>query len=134
MSASDAYFGGQQHSGADFRLRNGGGQVTVHSVAVKVSGDGVPDAADFAPPVRITSPAAGATVTRAPDVRGAAEPGAKVTVTADGTPVHRPGPDDGTWTCTASRRPPRGSHTLTATAQDATATPARSEPVTVTIG
>ncbi|WP_432759749.1 transposase [Actinacidiphila sp. ITFR-21] len=36
-----------------FRLRDGGGQVTVHSVSVQISGDGVPDAADFAPPVTV---------------------------------------------------------------------------------
>ena len=32
VSATDAYFGDQEHSAADFRLRRGSGQITVHSV------------------------------------------------------------------------------------------------------
>ncbi|MDT4960193.1 MAG: hypothetical protein QOD31_3992, partial [Pseudonocardiales bacterium] len=36
--------------------------VTVHSVVVSISGDGVPTITDFPPPVQITSPASGATV------------------------------------------------------------------------
>jgi hypothetical protein len=135
VTVSDAYFGGQQHSAADFRLRNGGGQLTVHSVAVKVSGDGVPNAADFAPPVAFTSPAAGATVDPSPALAGTSEPGAKVTVTAEGsTPVcTATAADDGTWTCTAAQALAAGSHTLTASAQDATGTPAKEGTVAVTV-
>ncbi|MYS21221.1 hypothetical protein GA0115240_127717 [Streptomyces sp. DvalAA-14] len=134
VTASDAYFGGQEHSGADFRLRNGGGQVTVHSVTVKISGDGVPNATDFAPPVTITSPAAGATVTATPAVSGTAEPDATVTVKAeDSTLCTATVADDGTWSCTASAALAAGAHTLTATAGDVTATPAAPATAAVTV-
>ncbi len=134
VSAPDAYFGGQQHSGADFRLRNGGGQVTVHAVAVKVSGDGVPDASPFAPPVTVTAPAAGATVTATPTVTGTAEPGAEVTVTAEGARVCAAAADDGgAWTCTAPDALGSGGHTLTATAADPTGTQAAAGTVEVTV-
>jgi hypothetical protein len=135
VSASDAYFGGKQHSAADFRLRNGGGQVTVHSVVVKISGDGVPNVTDFAPPVAITSPVASATVTAGPTVSGTSEPDAKVTVTAEGTPVcTATSSDDGTWTCSSSTTVlAAGQHTLTATAVDVTATPAAAATVVVTV-
>jgi hypothetical protein len=134
VSASDAYFGGKQHSAADFRLRNGGGQVTVHSVVVKVSGDGVPNVTRFAPPVTITSPEAGATVTGSPAVSGTSEPDAKVTVTAEGTPVcATSASDDGTWTCSSSATLAAGQHTLTATAEDVTHTPAAAATVAVTV-
>ncbi|GII30123.1 Ig-like domain-containing protein [Planotetraspora mira] len=134
VSASDAYFGGQQHSGADFRLRNGGGQVTVHSVVVKVSGDGVPNVTHFAPPVTITSPEAGATVAGTPTVSGTSEPDAKVTVTAEGAPVcTATASDDGTWTCSSSATLGAGQHTLTATAQDVTSTPAAAATVAITV-
>ncbi|CAG7647484.1 Ig-like domain-containing protein [Actinacidiphila bryophytorum] len=133
VTATDAYFGGQQHSAADFRLRNGGGQVTVHSVAVKISGDGVPNAADFAPPITIGSPAAGDTVGTAPAVSGSAEPGATVTVTSDGAALCTAAvADDGTWTCTGSGGLAAGPHVLTATAQDPTGTPAQAATVAVT--
>jgi hypothetical protein len=134
VSASDAYFGGLQHSGADFRLRNGGGQVTVHSVVVKISGDGVPNVTDFAPPVAITSPVAGATVTAGATVSGSSEPDAKVTVTAEGTPVcTATASDDGTWTCSLSTALAAGQHTLTAKADDVTATPAAAATVAITV-
>ncbi|WP_371780495.1 Ig-like domain-containing protein [Streptosporangium subroseum] len=134
VSVSDAYFGGQQHSDADFRIRNGGGQVTVHSVVVKVIGDGVPDVTRFAPPVTITSPVAGTTVTAEPTVSGSSEPDAKVTVTAEGTPVcTATASDDGTWTCSSSTALVAGEHTLTATATDVTATPAAAATVAVTV-
>lgn len=134
VSVSDAFFGGQQHSAADFRLRNGGGQVTVHSVAVKISGDGVPDVTDFAPPVTITSPAAGATVTSGPAVSGTSEPDAEVTVKAeDSTLCTVTAADDGTWTCTPSTALAAGPHTLTATAADPTSTPAKEATVAVTV-
>jgi hypothetical protein len=54
VTATDAYFGGQQHSAADFRLRNGSGQVTAHSVEVTIAGDGVPNVTDFPPPTGST--------------------------------------------------------------------------------
>jgi hypothetical protein len=134
VSASDAYFGGQQHSGADFRLRNGGGQVTVHSVAVTISGDGVPDAVHFAPPVAITAPAAGATVPASPTVSGTAEPGAAVTVADGATPVCAATADDaGVWSCTAPAALASGSHTLVASAKDPTVTPAAPANVTITV-
>jgi hypothetical protein len=60
VTGTDAYFGNRQNGGADFRLRNGGGQVTVHSVAVTISGDGVANVTDFPPPAAITSPRASA--------------------------------------------------------------------------
>ena len=134
VSASDAYFGGQQHSAADFRLRNGGGQVTVHSVAIKISGDGVPDSTAFAPPVTITSPAADATVTSTPAVSGTSEPDAAITVRdADTSVCTTTAADDGSWTCTASAALPAGPHTLTATATDPTSTPAAPATVEVTV-
>ncbi|WP_127356895.1 Ig-like domain-containing protein [Actinacidiphila soli] len=134
VSASDAYFGGLQHSGADFRLRNGGGQVTVHSVVVKITGNGVPDVTDFAPPVTITSPKVGATVTAGPTVSGTSEPDAKVTVTAEGAPVcTATAADDGTWTCSSSKDLTPGQHTLTAAATDVTATPAAAATVAITV-
>ncbi|NJP45328.1 Ig-like domain-containing protein [Actinacidiphila epipremni] len=134
VTAGDAYFGGQQHSAADFRLRNGGGQVTVHSVAVEISGDGVPDRTLFAPPVQITAPAAGDTVGAAPEVRGTAEPGATVAVTADGAALcTAPAGEDGTWSCTAAAALAAGAHTLTAAATDPTATPAQPASVAVTV-
>ncbi|MDX6352517.1 MAG: alpha-L-fucosidase 2, partial [Streptomyces sp.] len=134
VSASDAYFGGLQHSGADFRLRNGGGQLSVHSVVVKITGNGVPDVTHFAPPVTITSPKAGATVTSAPTVSGTSEPDAKVTVTAEGATVcTATALDDGTWTCSASADLTSGQHTLTASAADVTATPAAADTVAITV-
>ncbi|MFG1810886.1 Ig-like domain-containing protein [Streptomyces sp. NPDC049040] len=133
VTVTDAYFGGQQHSAADFRLRNGGGQVTVHSVAVKISGDGVPNVTDFAPPVAISSPAAGDTVATAPAVSGSAEPGATVTVTSDGTPLCTADvADSGSWTCTGSGALAAGPHTFKATAADPTGTPAEAATVAVT--
>ncbi|MFJ2958975.1 Ig-like domain-containing protein [Streptomyces sp. NPDC087270] len=137
VTVADAYFGGQQHSAADFRLRNGGGQVTVHSVAVKITGDGVPDTAAFAPPVTLTSPAPGATVSATPALAGTSEPDAQVTVTAeDSTPVcAATAADDGTWTCTPSQAQAltAGPHTLTASAKDPTGTPAKDADVAVTV-
>ncbi|MCA1218516.1 Ig-like domain-containing protein [Streptomyces sp. 8L] len=134
VNVPDASFGGGQHSAPHFRIRNGGGQVTVHSVAVRVGGAGMPDLSDFPPPVKITSPAGGAAVTGAFAVRGTAEPGARVTVRADDADLcAASASDDGTWTCTASAAPAAGQHALTASAEDATSTPARSDPVTVTV-
>ncbi|WP_433890342.1 Ig-like domain-containing protein [Streptomyces sp. CA-111067] len=134
VTASDAYFGGQQHSAADFRLRNGGGQVTVHSVAVKISGDGVPDSAPFAPAVTISSPAAGSTVTATPAVTGTSEPDATVTVRdGDASVCTTTASDSGSWTCTPSAPLAAGPHTLTAGATDPTATAAPSATVTVTV-
>jgi hypothetical protein len=134
VAASDAYFGGAQHSSADFRLRNGGGQVTVHSVVVSISGDGVPTVTDFPPPVNITSPAAGATVTTTPTVSGSAEPDATVTVKAEGAAVcTATASDTGSWSCTAATALSDGPHSLTATSADVTSTPASSSPVPVTV-
>ncbi|WP_055585947.1 Ig-like domain-containing protein [Streptacidiphilus griseoplanus] len=134
VSAPDAYFGGQQHSGADFRLRNGAGQVTVHSVVVRISGDGVPDVTDFAPPVTVTSPATGATVAARPTVSGTGEPDAQVTVEADGSALCTATvSDSGDWSCTASRDLSTGGHKLTATATDVTATPAAAASLAVTV-
>jgi hypothetical protein len=135
VSAADAYFGGAQHSSADFRLRNGGGQVTVHSVVVSISGDGVPTVTSFPPPVRITSPAPGATVaTATPTVSGTAEPDATVTVDADGSAVcTATASDSGDWSCTLSTRLSAGQHSLTASSTDVTATPASSSPVQITV-
>ncbi|WP_377272914.1 Ig-like domain-containing protein [Peterkaempfera sp. SMS 1(5)a] len=134
VSASDAYFGGQQHSAADFRLRNGGGQVTVHSVVVKISGDGVPNVTDFAPPVTITSPEAGATVAADPTVSGTSEPDARITVKADGTTLcTATASDAGVWSCSGTQALAAGEHTLTATATDATATPAAAASLSVTV-
>ncbi|HEX3963678.1 MAG TPA: Ig-like domain-containing protein, partial [Trebonia sp.] len=134
VSATGAYFGGKQHSAADFRLRNGSGQVTVHSVAVKISGDGVANVTDFAPAVAITSPAAGATVTTTPAVSGTSEPDATVTVDASGTAIcTATASDTGAWSCTPSAPLGDGAYTLTATAADAVASPATSPPVQVTV-
>ncbi len=134
VTATGAYFGGDQHSAADFRLRNGGGQVTVHSVAVTISGDGVPNVTDFAPAVAITSPAAGATVTTTPTVSGTSEPDAAVTVDASGTAIcTATASDSGAWSCTPSAPLGDGAYTLTATAADAVASPVTSPPVQVTV-
>jgi hypothetical protein len=135
VSAADAYFGGGQHSAADFRLRNGGGQVTVHSVVVTISGDGVPTVTDFPPPVQITSPAAGATVaTSTPTVSGTAEPDSTVTVKADGAAVcAATASDSGAWSCTPSTGLSAGQHSLTASSTDVTATTASSSPTQITV-
>jgi len=134
VTATDAYFGGLQHSGADFRLRNGSGQVTVHSVVVHISGDGVANVTDFPPAVAITAPAAGATVTPTPTVTGTSEPDATVTVTADGTGVcTATATDSGTWSCAPSTALADGPQTLTATAADLTSSPITSPPVQVTV-
>jgi hypothetical protein len=134
VSASDAYFGGAQHSSADFRLRNGSGQVTVHSVVVSITGAGVPNATDFPPPVTITSPTSGATVTPTPTVSGSSEPDATVTVRSDGADLcTATASDSGAWTCTPSTGMSAGQHTLVATSTDITATPDTSAPVQVTV-
>jgi hypothetical protein len=135
VSATNAYFGGAQHSSADFRLRNGGGQVTVHSVVVSISGDGVPTVTDFPPPVQITSPASGATLaTSTPTVSGTAEPDATVTVEADGAAMcTATASDTGAWSCTPSTGLSAGQHSLTASSTDVTATPASSSPVQITV-
>jgi hypothetical protein len=134
VTAADAYFGGQQHSAADFRLRNGSGQVTVHSVEVTITGAGVANVTDFPPPVAITAPAAGATVTTTPAVSGTSEPDATVTVTANGTALcTATAADSGAWTCAPSSPLADGTYALTATAADAVASPATSPAVSVTV-
>jgi Bacterial Ig-like domain len=134
VTASDAYFGGLQHSAADFRLRNGGGQVTVHSVVVQISGDGVANVDDFPPPVSVTAPAAGDTVTPTPTITGTSEPDAAVTVSAGGTTVcSATASDSGTWSCTPSTGLGNGQQTLTATATDLTSAPVTSPPVEIIV-
>jgi Big-like domain-containing protein len=134
VTATDAYFGGKQHSAADFRLRNGSGQVTVHSVVVSITGDGTPNVTDFPPPVAITAPAAEATVTATPTVSGTSEPDATITVDVDGTQAcTATASDAGTWSCTPSPALSAGAHTLTAAAADLTSGPVTSPPVQVTI-
>jgi Bacterial Ig-like domain len=134
VTATDAYFGGLQHSAADFRLRNGSGQVTVHSVEVTISGDGVANVTDFPPPVAITSPAAGATVTATPAVSGTSEPDAAITVNAGGTAIcTATASDTGAWSCTPASPLADGATTLTATAADTISSPVTSPPVQVTV-
>jgi hypothetical protein len=134
VTATGAYFGGLENSAADFRLRNSSGQLTVHSVVVTISGDGVANVTDFPPPVAITAPAAGATVTATPTVSGTSEPDAAVTVSADGTQVcAATASDGGTWSCTPQTALAPGQHTLTATAADLTSSPVTSPPVQVTV-
>jgi hypothetical protein len=135
VTATDAYFGGAQHSAADFRIRNGSGQVTLHSVVVSITGDGVPNVTDFAPPVTISSPTAGATVTTTPTVSGTSEPDATVTVKADGVALcTATATDSGSWSCTASTGLASGQHALSAMSTDITAMPATSTPIEVTVG
>jgi hypothetical protein len=134
VTGSGAYFGNLQNGGADFRLRNGSGQLTVHSVAVKISGDGVANVTDFPPPVAITAPAAGATVSTTPTVSGTSEPDATVTVDAGGAAVcTATASDSGSWSCAPSAPLADGADTLTATATDAVASPVTSPPVQVTV-
>lgn len=134
VTATDAYFGGLQHSAADFRLRNGSGQVTVHSIVVTVNGDGVANVTDFPPPVAITSPSAGATVTTTPAISGTSEPDAAVTVAAGSTTIcSATASDSGTWSCTPPSALADGVYTLTATATDAVASPVTSQTVQVTV-
>src|ERR1700722_4490722 len=134
VTGTGAYFGNQQNGGADFRLRNGSGQLTVHSVAVKISGDGVANVTDFPPPVAITAPAAGATVTTTPTVSGTSEPDATVTVNAGGGAIcSATASDSGSWSCAPSTAPADGAYSLTATAPDAVASPVTSPPVQVTV-
>jgi Bacterial Ig-like domain/Bacterial Ig domain len=134
VTATDAYFGGEQHSAADFRLRNGSGQVTVHSVVVTISGDGVANVTDFPPAVAITSPSAGADVSTTPTVSGTSEPDATVTVTAGRTTIcSATATDSGTWSCTPAAALADGAYTLTATATDAVASPVTSPSVQVTV-
>jgi hypothetical protein len=134
VTATDAYFGGEQHSAADFRLRNGSGQVTVHSVVVTISGDGVANVTDFPPAVAITSPSAGADVSTTPTMSGTSEPDATVTVTAGSTTIcSATATDSGTWSCTPAAALADGAYTLTATATDAVASPVTSPSVQVTV-
>jgi hypothetical protein len=134
VTGAGAYFGNLQNGGADFRLRNGSGQLTVHSVAVKISGDGVANVTDFPPPVAITGPDAGATVTTTPTVSGTSEPDATVTVNAGGGAIcTATASDSGAWSCTASAALADGAASLTATATDAIASPVTSAPVEVTV-
>ena len=134
VTATDAYFGGEQHSAADFRLRNGSGQVTVHSVVVTISGDGVANVTDFPPAVAITSPSAGADVSTTPTVSGTSEPDATVTATAGSTTIcSATATDSGTWSCTPAAALADGAYTLTATATDAVASPVTSPSVQVTV-
>jgi hypothetical protein len=134
VTGSGAYFGNLQNGGADFRLRNGSGQLTVHSVAVKISGDGVANVTDFPPPVAITAPAAGATVSTTPTVSGTSEPDATVTVDAGSAAVcTATASDSGSWSCAPSAPLADGADTLTATATDAVASPVTSPPVQVTV-
>jgi hypothetical protein len=134
VSATDAYFGGQEHSAADFRLRWGSGQITLHSVTVKISGAGVANVTDFPPPVAITAPAAGSDVTTSPTVTGTSEPDATVTVNAGSATVcTATASDSGSWSCTPSAPLADGSYSLTATAADAIANPVTSPPVQVTV-
>jgi Bacterial Ig-like domain len=134
VTGTGAYFGGLQNSGADFRLRNSSGQLTVHSVVVKISGDGVANVTDFPPPVAITSPSAGADVTTTPTVSGTSEPDATVTVAAGSTTIRTAtASDSGTWSCTPATPLADGSYTLTATAADLTSSPVTSSPVQVTV-
>ena len=134
VTGTGAYFGNLQNGGADFRLRNGGGQLTVHSVAVKISGDGVANVTDFPPPVAITAPAAGATVPTTPTVSGTSEPDATVTVDAGSAAVcTATASDAGSWSCAPAAPLADGAYTLTATATDAIASPVSSPPVQVTV-
>jgi hypothetical protein len=134
VTATDASFGNKQNGGADFRLRNGGGQVTVHSVVVTISGDGVANVTDFPPAVAITSPAAAATVTTTPAVSGTSEPDATVTVDASGKAIcTATASDSGAWSCTPATPLADGAYTLTATAADAVASPVTSPSVQVTV-
>ena len=134
VTGTGAYFGNEQNGGADFRLRNGSGQLTVHSVAVKISGDGVANVTDFPPPVAITSPAAGADVTTTPTVSGTSEPDATVTVTSGSSTIcSATASDSGAWSCTPTTALTDGAYTLTATATDAIASPVTSPSVQVTV-
>ncbi|MCW2936825.1 MAG: Cable pili-associated 22 kDa adhesin protein, partial [Actinomycetia bacterium] len=134
VTATAAYFGDEQNGGADFRLRNGSGQITVHSVLVTISGDGAANVTDFPPAVAITSPSAGATVTTTPIVSGTSEPDATVTVTVGSTTIcSATASDSGAWSCTPSTPLTDGSATLTATASDAVASAVTSQPVQVTV-
>jgi Bacterial Ig-like domain len=134
VTATDAYFGGQQHSAADFRLRNGSGQVTVHSVVVTISGDGVANVTDFPPAVAITSPSAGADVSTTPTVSGTSEPDATVTVTAASSTIcSATASDSGSWSCAPGSALADGAYSLTATATDSVAGPVTSPSVQVTV-
>jgi Bacterial Ig-like domain len=134
VTGTGAFFGNEQNGGADFRLRNGSGQVTVHSVEVTISGDGVANVTDFPPAVAITSPSAGADVTTTPTVSGTSEPDATVAVTAGSTTIcSATASDSGAWSCTPTTALTDGAYTLTATATDAIASPVTSPPVQVTV-
>lgn len=128
------YFGGKQHSSADFRLRNGSGQVSVHSVVVSITGAGVPEAPEFPPPVTITAPASGATVTPTPTVSGTAEPDSSVSVTADGAALcTATASDGGGWSCTPTSGMAEGQHVLSAASTDVTGMSPTSASVPVTV-
>jgi len=134
VTGSNAYFGGLQNGSADFRLRNGNGQVTVHAVEVTISGDGVANVVDYPPAVAISSPAAGATVSTTPTISGTSEPDAAITVSAGGAPVCTATADDtGAWSCIPSTALSDGSTTLTATAIDVLAGQVNSSAVQITV-
>ena len=137
VTASDAYFGGAQHSGADFRLRNGSGQLVIHSVAVTVGGAGVPNETEFPPAPAITAPANGSTTSvTEPTISGTAEPDASVSVTdAKAATCTATAADDGTWSCAPATALSTGAHSFSATSVDPTGlTSAASAAVSVTEG
>jgi len=134
VTATGAYFGNQQNGGADFRLRNGSGQLTVHSVEVKISGDGVAKRHRTSRRRRDHRPGRRATVTTTPTVSGTSEPDATVTVDAGSTAIcTATASDSGSWSCAPSTPLVDGAYTLTATAADAIASPVTSPPVQVTV-
>ena len=137
VTATDAYFGGAEHSSADFRLRNGNGQLVIHSVAIQISGNGVPNKTDFPPAPAITSPADGSTATSTtPTVSGTAEPNATATVADSGAALcTATASDSGAWSCAPSAALSSGTHSLTATTTDPTGlTSAASAKVSLTVG
>jgi hypothetical protein len=137
LSVSDAYFGGAEHSNADFRLRNGNGQLVIHSVAIQISGNGVPNKTDFPPAPAITAPADGSTAaSTTPTVSGTAEADATATVADNGaTLCTATAADNGTWSCAPSAALNSGTHSLTATTTDPTGlTSAASTAVSVIVG
>ncbi len=120
FTVSGAYFGGLENAGADFRL-DAQQPITVHSVAVSVTGPAVPAGVQFPPAPAITTPQNGQTVKLVSAISGTSEPDAQVTVDDRSTALcTATATDAGTWSCTPASGIPAGNQSVTATATDPT--------------
>jgi len=117
-----AYFGGLENVNGDFRLHSAT-NITVHSVAVSVTGPAVVAATEF-PPARLSPHRRTARRRKlGSSISGTSEPDGSVTVREEGTALcTATAADDGTWSC-APANGSRREHSITATVTDPTGSP-----------